>query len=101
MEKQLNEFVKDWNINATTDSATHINTGLDFKYIPKDDKGRENVEIGGMPKWLRNCSEQGINTEQSKEILNGLVKEFVQIHKEVIVPQKFNTFMQTKGRSMD
>lgn len=87
MTKKLEEFINDWQIDAATESATHI-SGLEFRHIAKGSDGREKIEISNMTQWVRNFINRGNSIEQCKQMQNQLYNEFVDVYKQVIIPRK-------------
>lgn len=84
---ELKNFINDWKVNALTESAVHI-SGLKFRHVKNGSDGQEKIEISNLPQWARNFIDKGNTVEQCEKIQAKLYNEFIDIYKQVIVPQK-------------
>lgn len=81
MTRKLKDFINDWHVNTTTESATHV-SGLKFRHLSIDDK----IHISGWVPWARSFIEQGHTIEECDKMQYQLYYEFVDIYEHVIKP---------------
>jgi hypothetical protein len=87
MTRELKDFIDNWQVNALAESAEHI-SGLKFRHISKGIDGQEKIEVSNLPQWARDFINKGNTIEQCEQMQAQLHEEFVDIYKQVIVPQQ-------------
>ena len=85
MARKLKEFIKDWQVNSSNESATHV-SGLKFRHLLEGSDGREKIYISGWPQWAQSFIEKGHTTEECDKMQDQLYYEFVDIYEHVIKP---------------
>lgn len=83
MEKELKDFINDWEINKKESSATH-SSGIGFKYIQNGEDSRPRLEILNMPHWFQLEMSTGKSFQECKLLLGELRNQFIAIQKEII-----------------
>jgi hypothetical protein len=98
MTRELKDFIDQWKVNALTESAEHI-SGLRFRHISKGTDGQEKIEVSNLPQWAREFISQGNTIQQCEQMQAQLHEEFVDIYKQVIVPQQSAIYRSATTRT--
>ena len=94
MEKKLEDFIDDWQIDLQKKSATH-SSGLTFRQTNESYDGTNKIEISNLPKWIRLQLQSNKSMAQCKEYQAQLGQEFAQIYTQILNSQS-NSMSQLK-----
>lgn len=85
-QKELNEFIENWEINVQNKSARH-KSGISFNFEYENEDGSLRVEIEDLMPWEQKMYEKYHDFEKVDKELGCLRNEFAQIYKEKMTGQ--------------
>ena len=86
MERSIEEFINDWQINVREKSAQH-KSGLKIGYESTNDDGTLRLAYSGMSTFLKNTFAETKSIEAVEQRRAELTNEFVEIFKAKMTPE--------------
>jgi len=86
MEKELTDFIDNWQINVREKSAQH-KSGLKIEYDSMNEDGTLRLAYSGMSTFLKNTFAETKSVEAVEKRRAELTNEFVEIFKAKMTPE--------------
>ena len=93
MEKELKDFIDDWQVNVREKSAQH-KSGLKIGYDSINEDGTIRLVYSGMSTFLKNTFAETKSVEAVEKRRAELTQEFVEIFKAKMTPEFSKTPMK-------
>lgn len=81
MSRDLNEFIKDWEIDLKNKSATH-HSGLRIAYDATNEDGSLRLAYSGMMSWNKTAYAALKDVEKVELLRTELTNQFIEIYKQ-------------------